>query len=157
MEFTREDHDRIGRIEASLEGLTTSMHALDRLVVESRASDRRALEIADAANKDARVLAAREMDSRLEKVNEFRGALSDAQATMMPRAEVALLIGNLTVRLEEVATAQTALLGQVIEMRSAGVGRDVGEERTRYVVFAVAGIIFGLVGLAAAIIPFLHR
>ncbi len=157
VEFTREDHDRISTIAATVQALTVSVEALDRLVTETRNSDRRALEIADGAQEAALELARREMDSRLEKVNEFRGALSDAQATMMPRAEVTLLISSITAGLDEVKTAQTALLGQVIEMRSAGIGRDTSAERSRNLAFGIIGVLVGVAGVIVTAMVLLTR
>lgn len=164
MEFTREDHDRISDISSTVQSLAVSVEALDRLVVETRNSDRRALEIADGAQKEALQIARSEMDARMEKVNEFRGALSDAQQNMMPRAEVALLIGNLTLRLDEIGTAQTALLGQVIEMRSSGIGRATGteqsqvdRERNRVLVFGLIASVLAVAGFALAFVSYVSR
>lgn len=163
MDFTREDHDRIANIEGDVKSLAIGLQALDRLFVEARTADRHALEIAGAAQQEALGLARREMTGEFAKVNEFRGALSDAQANMMPRAEVTLLIGNLASSLDEVKTAQTALLGQVIEMRSSGVGRVSGSEssaltqeraelaraRNWALVFGVLGLVVGIGGIVA--------
>lgn len=164
MEFTREDHDRIAGIESDVKSLAVGLQALDRLFVEARTADRHALEIAGAAQQEALGLARREMAGEFAKVNEFRGALSDAQANMMPRAEVTLLIGNLSASLDEVKTAQTALLGQVIEMRSSGVGRDSGEAdsslaqyRFRAVILSTVAAFIALAGVVVAAVSVATR
>ncbi len=170
------DHDALVRLGALVDAALTADHdllrqleerlaALDRLIASQRVDDQRALEIAQTAVREALVLAAQQMDGRLEKLNEFRGALADAQATMMPRLEANLLIDGVNNRVEALTNGLTARLegvvknisdlGQVIvALRSSLQGQDQGQtdqlktvERNRNLIFALIGVAIAIVAL----------
>lgn len=117
--------------------------ALDRLVQDQRDTDAEALRTASA-----------QMDSRLDKLNDFRGALADAQATMMPRAEARLLIDSLTARLEGMQRSISALNELLVGLRASLEGQDTGADsqlhladRNRTLFFASIAAILGVVSL----------
>lgn len=143
--------DDLGRLAEKLAGL-------DRVVSEWRRSD-----------EQARILFAEDLRGKLEKVNEFRGALADAQQNMIPRAEVKLLmdavelrIDNLTetmsARLETVATTVAQLGQTLIALRSQLTGQTEGADdqiadvvRSRNLVFAVLGAVLVVIALGVTL------
>lgn len=122
-------------VELALAGVN---HAVEAAVVGVREESARALaaverarEIQHAGSERALDLASKQMDDKLEKVNEFREALSDAQSNMMPRAEVKLLVDGISGRVEA-AQKSVADLGQVIVgLRSQLAGQNSGVTETQ--------------------------
>lgn len=151
------DHDQVIRLAVSLE-------ALDRIIRTFRASD-----------EAARILAAESLYQKLEKLNEFRGALSDAQATMVPRAEVRLLVDALDLRitnlaetsaarLETLATSVSTLGQTLVALRSTLAGEQDGAQdqiaalgRSRNLMFAVIGVILVVIALVVSIYVGVHN
>lgn len=134
--------------------LRAELAALDRLMQDQRAGDLRALAVLTNANERALDLATNQMDKRLEKLNEFRGALSDAQATMMPRLETKLLIDSLVARIEGMQRTISSLNEVLVGLRSSLEGQDTGADaqqhatdRNRTFVFALLAAFLGLTSL----------
>lgn len=96
-----------------------------------------ALNAAEQAVRKAETAA----EKRFDNVNEFRAQLGDQAATLMPRSEATVLLNALGERL----TAVERRLNQ--EM-----GRGVGREDSRAVVFAVLGALVAVAALVIAVI-----
>lgn len=70
------------------EHLEALIEALDRRVEQRIADQERAVGLVALSAKEALVKAETAIERRLDLLNEFRGALHDQTATMMPRAEI---------------------------------------------------------------------
>jgi hypothetical protein len=88
-----------------------------------------ALEAAKTAVNKAEVAA----EKRFESVNEFRATLADQQRTLMPRAEVEVILQGLADKIEAITQAQLTMSGQ-----RSGMGTAIG------IASAVGGIVIGV-------------
>lgn len=140
----------------------------DRRYSEVNIEREKALKIKEEADKVALDLARQIQTYKDEQANELREQINGERGLYASkedlvssvrevRAEISPLISGLTNALEEVKTNQTALLGQVIEMRSAGVGRAYGSEQTQVTQARVIGTLVGLAGLVLAVVAFIAR
>lgn len=108
----------------------------DALIAQEKAVTA-ALNAAEQAVRKAEGAAER----RFESINEFRGQLADQAATLMPRAETALLIGNITERIA------------ALEKRSnEGGGRLAGTSDARTIVFAAIAAITAIAAVVIALV-----
>lgn len=147
------DHDLVIAALERINGLDQKITALDRLATERRLGDLHALEVADAGRNEALHLARTDMEKRLEKLNEFRGALQDAHGLMMPRAEAKLLMDSLTQRQETLQRALNDLGSTFVGLQSSLQGQDAGidlaqesADRGRALVFAILALIGTVIG-----------
>jgi hypothetical protein len=132
--------------------LDSRITALDRLLTAQRTDDARALELVAVANQRALDLATQQMDSRLEKLNEFRGALADAQNTMMPRAEVKLLIDAMDGRIDRLQEGLNGLNQSVIALASTLKGESSGSSANRRATDRNRNMVLGVIAAAVAVI-----
>jgi len=89
-----------------------------------------------AAAEKAVVKAEAASEKRFEGVNEFRSALADQQRTLIPRAEVEVIIKTIDIRLENL----TARLDKS-EGKGMGIGQTLG-----YIIGGI-GILTGILAL----------
>lgn len=121
-------------VEVALSASNKEFHEhLSQARIEAQtalAAVERTREIQMRGSERALDIASKELDERMAKLNEFRGALADAQATMIPRAEAKLLVDAIGERLE----AETRQLNQRVESNAAAlvlVTQDVATLRAR--------------------------
>lgn len=145
-------------VETIISRTDTQIESLDRLMQSQRADDMRALETAVETQAEALRVARTEMDARLEKLNELRDVLGDAQSQLMPRAEAKLLIDALVARVEAIQKGVADLSSVIASLRSGLSGQNVGiqnaqqaGDRARTLVFAVLGIVMVIVGVAVTL------
>ncbi len=150
-------------IETLKAHLDLEIHDLARLIDSQRIDDQRALTLVQTSSERALDLATQQMDARMEKLNEFRGALSDAQLHMMPRAEAKLLIDTLAVRIDGVTNTVTNLGSLLTALRAGLQGQDQGStdeiraaERSRNLAFAAVGILLTCVVIVVSLYVGLH-
>lgn len=133
-----------------LVGLVERVDGLDRLIASQRADDQRALTIGETLTRQAVDLAAKVLDERLEKVNEFRNALSDAQLTMLPRKEAQVVFDTYVARMD-VMSRQVADLGGVLAaMRAQMAGQASGIDDATDRASRVRTVVFGVLAAVTA-------
>jgi len=85
--------------------------SIEREMRDGRAQDRREIDAALAASEKAIDKAERAAEKRFESVNEFRAALSDQTATLMPRAEAEARMAALTEKVDDLRTSRAEQTG----------------------------------------------
>lgn len=145
-------------VEAIMSRADLQIAALDRLIQSQRADDVRALDTAVQSQAEALRVARSEMDGRLDKLNELRENLADAQSQLMPRAEAKLLIDALVARVEAIQKGVNDLATVIAALRSGLTGQNSGvqeaqiaSDRTRTLVFAILGIVMVIVGVGISL------
>jgi hypothetical protein len=102
------------RFESSNTALQAALAAAKELVSNAQSAADRAVQKAEIAS-----------DKRFEGVNEFRAQLADQQRTLMPRAEVEVLLKAITDRVKAVEILQSQSSGTKIGI-TEGWGWAVG-------------------------------
>ena len=100
-----------------------------------------ALEAANAAVRKAEMAAER----RFEGVNEFRNTLADQQRTLIPRAEVEVLVSGLNKEIE----------GLKVRIAAAEQQKQGGKDLWVWLIAAV-GLIATLLAIASRFLPLTH-
>ncbi len=119
---------------AQKSAMQTAFDSRERATDAAFAAQKSAVEAALAAAKEAVQKAETAANSKFDSVNEFRGQLADYQRTLMPRAEVAVMMGAMQEKLDALTHRMDRNDG-----RSGGLN-------------AGWGYLVGAVGLAAAVI-----
>ena len=97
-----------------------------------------AVDAALAAAEKAVTKAETAADKRFESVNEFRNTLADQQRTLMPRAEIEVLMKAQNDKITALTTNQNKTEGKTV-----GIGQTLG-----YIIGAI-GILSGVLALAS--------
>ncbi len=145
-------------VEAVLGRTDAQIAALDRLVQSQRTDDLRALENATSTQAESLRVARADLDARLDKLNDLRETLADAQSQLMPRAEAKLLIDALVARVEAIQKGVTDLSTVIASLRSSLSGQNIGvqeaqaaADRSRTLVFALIGVFTVVAGVAVTL------
>lgn len=133
----------------------TAFTAADKAVTAAMAASEKAVEKAERAS-----------EMRFNSVNEFRGALTDLSAGMTPRAELSALMSGLDARLtltgsttKQIEDRLETRITAVEQQLSANQGNrqgvkeaEVFRQRAIAQMIAIAGVVFGFIGTALAIL-----
>jgi hypothetical protein len=95
------------------------------------------------------------VNTRLEGMNEFRDALKDQTATLMPRSEFDVQFKALGDSTKESLDRLSTQLASIREVQGTSTGRQVGGERVTGVVLAIGSLLVSL-GAVIAVIAFHH-
>jgi hypothetical protein len=124
------DHRYQQRYEAQQEGVAAALAAQEKAVAAAlQAADRAVIKAETASEK------------RFDSVNEFRGAMADQTATLMPRVEAEARLASMTEKLGELADRLNRSEGKGSGLASAG-----------SILVAVISVVFGLAGIALALL-----
>lgn len=104
------------------------------------------ISVALAANKEAVLKAENATEKRFEGVNEFRATLSDQQRTLIPRAEVDVIIKSLEEKIANVTKLMDELRNRERVTDGASKGRVEGW-----------GYAVGVAGLVLAVVTIIWR
>lgn len=129
------------RFADSDKAVAAALAAVKEQTASTLASQKEATAAALASSKEAIIKAEHAYDKRFEGVNEFRNTLADQQRTLMPRAEVELIVKGLTERLKVLEEASIKRVGE-----------GGGAKNLWAVIVGVIGVIAIVIGLLARFI-----
>ncbi len=140
------------------ERYATQTKALDAAFLAQQAAMTTAFSAAEKAVQAALLAAEKAVDKantasekRFEAVNEFRAQLADIISTMMPRTEVATLVGSLEDKILDMKST-------VDKGFSANAGAERGSRENMAAVYAAITIAATLlIGISAVLAVFLHH
>lgn len=118
------------RFEAQQVALRDALLAQEKAVTAALNAAERAVSKAELAS-----------ERRFESINEFRGQLADQAATLMPRAETAVLLDSINERL--------ATIEKRVDERA---GALKGQETLRAVLLTTAGLLIAAIAVTVALV-----
>lgn len=134
------------RFEASQKALDAALTAQKEATQAAFAAQKEGISAALAAADRAVQKAEAASEKRFEGVNEFRATLSDQQRTLIPRAEVDVLVRGLNEKIAQLTKQADAIANERVGIKG-GWGYAVG----------VVGLVLAALGIVAAFAAFLLR